>query len=45
MMAVLVLWVGNSRQYMYGNSAAVGGTILFMPAIGAFTQPRSGKDI
>jgi hypothetical protein len=34
--------VGYSPQYMYDNSAAVGGNILSLPAIGVFTQPRPG---
>ena len=40
MVAVLVLWVGNSRQYVRDNSAAVGGNIISMPAIEVFTLPR-----
>jgi hypothetical protein len=38
MVAVLVLWVGYSRQYMYDSSAGVGGNILSMPAIGVLNS-------
>ena len=44
LVAILVLQVGSSRQYLPDISVVVGENFLFRSAVGVFTQPRPEAD-